>query len=691
MSTTLSHNNKESDFSYNTALSDTNTNVCSSNSSQHDSSLSGPIAASLPHELLVHIFSYLSPDGLDCATQVCKAWHRSVDESTWRACFKQNFGSISTFNRSSSSLSWRTELVRRLDYLHKWKKGHCNNLSFNACIWDISHVFADFAANRITCFSQMRGVGTIADPTRGKLSNKRVFTTKALQVVADTSCLDGSRFGLIYGFYGGRVSAVLFSHETRLRDYTLFRDTVHFGDVTSVWITKDQSPRNTAIAALSGGEDGHVFQWSLTEGCRVKDYTVSVTEDGVAMPIIHLDSNGSIVVCMSQNGCIYLLAQGADEFQLIARYNDSIRLDNMHFFVDFISGYGIFATRDKCIRFELSPNTNLVELSQNRPNPSPYTALNIDKTYFPIKDDAPGSNFRCVAAATDDNKVFVWRLQDSPTHDGVIVPMRASQSPFQASNNAPTITALALNPVVLLLGSYNGVTVATDLLTGEFLRIVSSRFSKRALNLRVSDDPGSLQAWPTTQLELDPDPSNPHGIIVVRSAVQYFDLGAELDKSVIKKKGVKKRNQMPYSGNAYGQSSRTSRLTSREIAAELGLSDLGSDEEGELSQLERNYQSMSEEEQLNYALMLSTEASQLEDEQDEDLRRALELSAQYTSADDSFESNDIAVDDDDDEIRRALELSLESNSTPSSHTPLQTEESDVDDLEFALRLSLVEH
>lgn len=694
----------ESSFLISDQISDPLTNNKPNQYSQHGLAKPVPIAARLPHELLVHIFCYLTPDGLDCASQVCKTWHLSVDEATWKACFQQNFHCISKFNRSSPTLSWRTELVTRLDYLHKWRKGHCNNLSFNACVWDISHVFADFAANRITCFSQMRGVGTIADPTRGKLSNKRVFTTKALQIVADTSCVDGSRFGLIYGFYGGRVSAVIFSHETRLRDYILFRDAVHFGDVTSVWITKDQSPRNTGIAALSGGEDGHVFHWSLTDNRLVKDYTVSVSNDGdaVGMPIIHLDSNGSVVVCMSQNGSIYILLPGAEEFELITQYKGPLRLEQTFFFVDYVSNFGIFASHDMCVRYKLEPDSPLVELTQARESPSTFTAMNIDKTYFPVNLEAPGSNARCLAAATEDNHVFVWRLQDQVDRNGTIRPMRVSQSPFQANNNAPTVTALALNPVVLLLGSYNGVTVATDLLTGDYLRVVSSRFSKRALNLRVTDDPDSLHAWPTTQLELDPDPYNPHGIIVVRSAIQYFDLGAELEKSTVKKKGVKKRNRIPFTGDGQSSSARTSRLTSRQIQDEMGLGELGSDEEGELSQLDNratDYQSMSEEDQLNYALMLSNE-----NPEDEDLRRALELSANDTTSHEySFGSSGHSHEadgDSDEEFRRALELSLEGSfdSHASSH-PAESYYHDDDrnanydddeDLEMALRLSLVD-
>ncbi|ANB10991.1 F-box protein Pof10 [Sugiyamaella lignohabitans] len=679
------------------------------------------VAENLPNEILVSVFSYLSPGCLDAASLVCRKWHQAASEASWRASFLRHFSSAK-FNRVTSSLKWRTELMTRLDYLHKWKKGHCNNLSFNALIWNISHVFCDFEASRITAFSIWRGIGTIADPTRGKVANQRVFTNKMLQAVADESCVDGSRFGLIYGFFSdGRVQATLFSHETRLRDYVTMKGPRHFGDVSAVWINKLESPRTTnKVAALSAGEDGHVFQWEFNTCKLVRDFAVCPQytdgEDEEGKPkivksrrIIHIqcDSKDKIV-CINSHGEVFA-SVGGSEFVLIGCFIHPVVQDDTsavsvvsYFDVDFSSNYVVYAHGQYAMRFKLTLDKSKFEsvhFSLGGMSPHGYiTAISMDHTTFPQSDlstDTPGLNFRYVAAATSDNLVFVWLLQDNADENGSIAPLRRSESPFQVSEESqiggvlpneipefrPSISAIALNSMVLLLGSYNGVTVALDLLTGEFLRVVSARFSKRALNLRATEDPNSVSLWPITHLEIDPDPANPHGIIVVRSAIQYFDLGADLRKSTIKKKGVqKKRNaRVPYEGQGLSRA----RL-SEDIEMDLEMMELEDEEIDEARQHRQHLDGylahdLSEEDQLKYAMLLSEEAAKkesqpkTEEEEDEEMRRAIDLSIAESGAaaslPSSSQTNEKAssskhldspppsYDDMDEDLKLAIELS----------------------------------
>lgn len=659
-------------------------------------------AAVLPIEILGHVFAHLAPADLDSAALVCRHWYRAADDASWRASFARHFA-VTKFNRVTPSLKWRTEFMTRLDYLHKWRKGHCTNLSFNAAVWDISNVFSDFEASRILALNLNRGIAVVADPTRGKVANQRVFTDKSLQPSADAISVDGGRHGIVWGLIGGRVMLVLFSHETRLRDYMTLKG-FHFDNTTAVWINKLEAPRTTArIPVLSGGSDGHVFLWNVKTGLIEKDLTAIPD-----VPIVRIKGDSrERFVCLNARGDVFAFDRTKDEeLRRIA----SIPLGGgsvIHFEVDFVSGYAIIAipsgvyrvfidgdalpAADPAVPLGAAPTASATasagvspalepvpEHTETDPRaaaqripsgmsiegpvvrfstaPDPLgkiVAASVDATAFPasrVGTDTPGSNVRYVAAATDRNLVYVWDLEHapSPEHNNEIPALRVQDSPFEvreegadpqstAAAPLPAVTAVALNSLVLLLGSYNGVTVALDLLTGDFLRVVSARFSKRALDFRAAGGPGRL--WPVTHLELDPDPASPHGIIVVRSAIQYFDLGAEHNRSTIKKKGVQKR-PAAYTGGAVQTGSSSRGQIEQDIEQELRMMDESDDEEGEDDEdllrvrRERNarqfFGDMTEEEQLRYAMILSRgeENSQGESEtEDPEIRRVLELSA----------------------------------------------------------------
>jgi hypothetical protein len=206
--------------------------------------------------------------------------------------------------------------------------------------------------------------------------------------------------------------------------------------------------------------------------------------------------------------------------------------------------------------------------------------------------------------------------------------------------------------------------------------------------------------WPVTHLELDSDPASPHGIIVVRSAVQYFDLGASYDKSSIKKKGVHKKPPLPYTGGAI-QSGATSRgQIEQDIEQELMLMDNEEEEEDEeLSEIrhERRRRSfvenMSEEEQLRYAMMLSQNQDrsrpQSQEMEEEEFRRALELSAaeEHNTEQRPVQADDEAADTAaDEELRRALELSA----AEGQRDIPQAQEAEEEELRRALELSAAE-
>jgi len=80
-------------------------------SSIHQNSAPSYIKAT-PPEVLIHIFSFLDPEGFATASLVCREW-RSVarDEYAWKAAFERFFGVHSFIPRLSTS--WSGEYIHR--------------------------------------------------------------------------------------------------------------------------------------------------------------------------------------------------------------------------------------------------------------------------------------------------------------------------------------------------------------------------------------------------------------------------------------------------------------------------------------------------------------------------------------------------------------------------------------------------
>lgn len=650
-------------------------------------------AATLPTEVLIEILSNLSPEGLDTASLVCKNWYEVLtNDASWRGSFQRQFH-LDKFNRVSSSLKWRTELITRLDYLRAWRKGHLTNLSFNGTIMGISHLFSDFSGSRLSLFSTDLGVGVVADPTKGKVAKQRIYTNSYQQMTNEVYCINGSRFGLIYGMKTGNLSCTLFSHETRLRD-NIRMNGFHDGKVTAVWINQIESPRTTKkLGGISGGEDGIIYFWNLAKGSIIKKFEIV---KGVPIINIFCDSKDT-VVAVSATGNVYLKTDCTDQFVYINKLPFTLDYEARSFAdVDFLSKYLVFANGSHIGRvdFGSSPSTDSMEFDMLSDHPGTVVAFAMDKTNFPASEGIPGDGGRYIACATCANLIYVWLLEGPPSHvqryptpKNKIRPHKVVESPFQVStsdivSNLPSITSIALNAVVLLVGSYNGVTVAYDVLSGDFLRVVSSRFSKKALNLR-NPDTNVLGLLPTTHLEVDSDPANPHGVIVVGSAVQYFDLGTILDKSGVKKKGVRKHKRPAFLSGAPNFVPGTSKgEIEDEIRTDLELMKMEDSEENRQARLESHSNhfatGMSESDQLAYAMMLSEETAEQEEikdvEDDEDLKLALELSLQDAPSGEEF------LDD----------IYEPSSSNQVNKEYFEPQDNYEDDLELALRLSLAE-
>ncbi|CAN6598014.1 hypothetical protein TRVA0_001S05182 [Trichomonascus vanleenenianus] len=671
----------------------------------------------LPPEVMIEVFSHLTPGELDSASLVCRSWYNILtNEASWRESFSKIF-KITKFNRVTSSLKWRTELISRMDYIRRWRKGTAKNISFSGGVMEITHVFTEFNASRIFVFNAAMGMGAIADPSKGKIATPRLYTDKSLEVTSDVVAINGSKFGMVFGFADGVVKVLLLSQDTRIRDYFVMKDR-HNGSVTATWINEVEFPRNDTVkyGILSGSDDGTLKMWEIDKGAATKSLEIS---PGSAITRIKSDNRGQIIT-LSADGSIRIVGgEDAEEVKLIGK----MPLPTTYFDVDFGSGYIVYGTETRLYRLETVEDSPMTAFKVSIPgmeheDTGRFTAIALDKSVSVqsgSNKDTPGQYGRYLAAATTKDNIYLWLLQGESTDDG-IAPYRIRQSPFQIETpGLHGVTALAINSAVMLVGSYNGITIAYELLTGEFLRVVSSRFSKRALNLRTNPHFTQPGLYPITHLEIDPQASNPHGIIVVGSAIQYFDFGATFTD--VKVRGIKKKRRVPwYSGTLYTPTATNRTELSRDIASDVKLMKLEDEQEAAALRKEEQLQEMygaefsDEDDLVQYALMLSKEGGQSKSQ--EDLLNAIEMSknAEAIELSKNAEANELSKSvegsfEEDEELRRAIEMSQRANAQVDSeddemrraiemskNEPLQRPQSEDEDEELkrAIEMSLAE-
>ncbi|KAG0235181.1 hypothetical protein BGW41_000891 [Actinomortierella wolfii] len=128
----------------------------------------------MPIELLTNIFSYLEPNDLFNASLVCPLFYHVVNaDSCWKMAFDKLFGSNIRFSRLDSR-SWRAEYFQRTKILRKWDRGRGQNLTHDPNIDTIKHLWMADDESGESWVLAGGVLGTVArwDPSHGKLLTK---------------------------------------------------------------------------------------------------------------------------------------------------------------------------------------------------------------------------------------------------------------------------------------------------------------------------------------------------------------------------------------------------------------------------------------------------------------------------------------------------------------------------------------
>ena len=604
----------------------------------------------LPPEIFVKIFQWLDIRSLDAASLVSRKWNaRVANESVWRAVFETTHGTA-LFSRVSNSLSWKHEVIERHNYLRKWKRvAGATHISYRLRLAPASHISMDFPSMRMVAFSRMSDQGIISDPSKGSFAVPHLNTNGLTRSNEMTRSVAVSKFGLVYGFSSGAVSGVFLQKSATVRPFVSYEGQ-HFGKVTATWISKEISPRtsapaNTTISVVTGGEDGRVLIWDSIKGDLIHEFMIGSPESPEVISYIDSDSQHRIVIGTAL-GNVYLWKRVEDQangkLTLIGQATSQSPF--YHFACDFTGGYAISTDGPKLWRHKITDEpselqSHMFEMPWNHEEED-ITKLALDNSPFAYVNKnslpklVPGEVGKFLIAIGEGLHAYVWNMRAPANVRGLVPLMHAVPSPY-ALLSLPNIISIAINPVVFAVCSVLGVVYIFDVLTGKRIQLGTVRFPRNILNYdelnQLPQDDTSPFHFNVFHLELDPDPEHPQGIVVVNSAVQYFEFGVSKKASKVKARGIKKK--LPLNRHSGGQGTPRNEELLKEIDDDYLVMKEVSREMAYEQRQRAPYvaEGLTEEEQLSYAMLLSQDASTTNSSNgntDKDVEEAIKLSLQ---------------------------------------------------------------
>lgn len=350
--------------------------------------------------------------------------------------------------------------------------------------------------------------------------------------------------------------------------------------------------------------------------------------------------------------------------------------------------------------------------------------------------EVPGQRARYLAVGTLTGMVFVWDIRAPAAKSAEIINSISSLRTIQT--DSPQVSSLALTSLYLVHGGNDGLVQAWDPLASSTkpIRTINSRFSTRARRRLVQAEASILGVgnnyYATGAICLDTDPTVLRGMVSLGTHLRYWSYSSsEADQY---KSSKRRLRHLMRGGNGAGEGQRFN--NSGRGAIEDFIEDERVDMERQkiADEKERAHLSarfgidllgpdIDEEQLLLYAQLLSEEACSGDAAKPAD-SAAISSSATSTSFDTvgpgSVGPGDISSSsspyqdpaDDDDELAEAIRLSLldeqgtgQTSSIPIKyakgvHSPRQpspgaegagsSRQQEIDDLEFAIQLSLAE-
>ncbi|KAL4886688.1 hypothetical protein BJY04DRAFT_76460 [Aspergillus karnatakaensis] len=363
----------------------------------------------------------------------------------------------------------------------------------------------------------------------------------------------------------------------------------------------------------------------------------------------------------------------------------------------------------------------------------------------PSGSEIPGHRGRYMAIGTATGSVLIWDIR-SPTSRNIEIVN--SISPIRTINTeSPQVSCVALTSLYVVHGGNDGLVQAWDPLasTTRPIRTINSRFSSRARRRLVQAE-ASVQGignnfYATGAISLDPDPTRLRGMVALGTHLRYWSYSssaADQYKSSKRRLRFGQRGSNPAAGGQRFNNSGRGAIHDYILDEKMEMERQAKADQKERAHLSNRFgidllgPDVSEEELLAYAQLLSQEAYSSEATK---YGVPADSSVISTSPSDTIGPNDSSfapdelssasspcndpLDDLDPDIAEAIRLSLleetpsasesaspypikysigspsgksagKSASSSSKHAAESSRQQEIDDLDLAIQLSLVE-
>lgn len=444
------------------------------------------------------------------------------------------------------------------------------------------------------------------------------------------------------------------------------------------------------IGAFSVDESGLLSGWDVRDGECLFMYQIELDDDDDgndnADSVIKIQSDGkSTVILITENKKIY---QIKNVFQNVKDSNIKVAIEKIadinynhdfldndilnNCFIDYGSKIIVFWNEVELSIYSFNENSEYNHSISYKPlNHLKISIVSFesnDKMFIPQNNSIVGNDPLLCSICFKNGDLEILNIRESllneeikPVNLKTIRPKflhESDYSPILSQENKCPIASLCLNSYVIAVASYFGKVEIFDLMTGEFLKTVVDKISKRKLS-NIEDSLPVQFSNDLIKVYLD-EPIT-RGILIVGSYLQYFYCGnlKDIQDGTKKAKKQSKRNV-----DKKGNLNEMIKSTIDNYEFEKNQLKKQNDLITKFNGPSHNFNDFDENDQLNMALVMSLSLNENKEE-DNDLREAMELSLQNSSTslpivddNDNDHNDDESIDDD---LRLAIELSKQEN------------------------------
>ncbi|GBB95240.1 hypothetical protein RclHR1_00250038 [Rhizophagus clarus] len=431
----------------------------------------------IPTEILTHIFSQLEPNELNAAAQICKHWRWIItDDSCWKIALIQFFGFV-PFRRLASD-SWKNEYITRVKLLRIWQRGRGLTLAFDPRVGIIHNLYVDFVNSWMLAGSLDKGMVSRCDPSTGRISKDFIFSTRE-NVSHSISAMLVDRHRILWGYKSGAIGLTVLNKQGSNRFFKQFLD-FHAGPVSVLaWSNKFTS------TVVSGGEDGLIFLWDVNSGRCIKSLRMDETFGNDTIITTLAWNVKKYIIAGTTDGTVYvwsidstLISSSPDNYKDISpiKITGTSGVISLHYVESSNALIVAYENSSEMKKFDLETMECICIFKNGHSGNVTHTVIDIQEN----NDDSNENGIKLLnilASGDTLGNVCLWDANGCGT-DKIQKPFRTFEG------HLSSVTAIHLDAFKMIIGSLDGAVTVFDLLTSKVICILcqSSQRSRRTVN-----------------------------------------------------------------------------------------------------------------------------------------------------------------------------------------------------------------